>query len=396
MARPKPEAKKRSNGDGGIWQRETGNWRWEIVLGFVTKPDGTRKRVSKRGTAKTATEAKRAQTLAKADKERGTLAVPDRVTVSEWLEKWLATRSARISQNTVVSYSGIIKKHITPHLGDKKLQALKPVDLRNYYGTLSSLGLTPKTMRNIHGVLYGALEDATRLELVMRNVANLVRPEAPAQNNNAKASQSWTAGEAAQFLAAARGDRLYALFYLLLSMGLRRGEACGLRWANVDLERRVLRVEEALVCVAGKAQISTPKTHNSRRALRLPPEVVEVLRLHKAAQDQMHLEHGVTPTADNIFTTSKGTPIHPDNVNRSLERLCEFAGVRRVRVHDLRHTYASLSRRAGVSLEVVSEKLGHARSSFTGDVYRHTFEDEHDAATLNLSELLSSRPRATA
>ena len=91
------------------------------------------------------------------------------MTVAEWLEKWLATRSARVSKNTVISYVGIIKKHITPHLGDKKLQALKPVDLRNYYGTLASLGLTPKTMRNIHGVLYGALEDATRLELVMRN-----------------------------------------------------------------------------------------------------------------------------------------------------------------------------------------------------------------------------------
>ena len=396
MPPSKAPAAKRGNGDGDVWQISSGLWRWEIVLGYTTKPDGSRKRETKSGTAKTRTVAKRAKALAIADKERGTLAMPDRVTLSEWLEKWLETRSARVSKNTAVSYSGIIKKHIAPHLGNKKLQALKPVDLRNYYSKLASLGLTPKTMRNIHGVLYGALEDAMKLELVMRNDANIIRPEAPPQNNNAKASQAWTAAETAQFLVAARGDRLYALFYLLLSMGLRRGEACGLRWANVDFERRMMRVEEALICVAGKAEISTPKTRKSRRPIRLPSELVEVLHLHKAAQDQMHLEHGVTPTADNLFTTAKGTPIHPDNVNRSFERLCEFAGLRRVRVHDLRHTHASLLRRAGVSIEVISEKLGHARSSFTGDVYLHTFEDEHDAATLNLSELLSNRPLAKA
>ena len=235
-----------------------------------------------------------------------------------------------------------------------------------------------------------------RLELVMRNIADVVRPEVSAQDNTAHVAQAWTANEAAAFIAAARGDRLYALFYLLLSLGLRRGEVCGLRWENVDLEKPTLRVSEALVTVKGKPELTTPKTLKSRRVLRLPLDVVQVLREHRAAQEQMNLENGVTPSNSWVFTLEQGRPVHPDSLKRVLARVCRVAGVRRVRIHDLRHTWASLARRAGVPLEVVSEKLGHTRSSFTADVYRHTFEDEHDAAALNLTELLAERPRAAA
>jgi integrase len=396
MARPKATEKKRSNGDGGVWQLENGRWRWELVLGYVSKPDGTKTRKTKSGTAKNETEAKKALTLARADKERGTLATPDRVTVAEWLTKWLATRAARVRPNTVIAYEGIIKKYLVPNLGSKRLQALKPVDLHGFYENLAGEGLTGKTIRNIHGVLYGALSDALRLELVFRNVAEVTRPEVPSQNNNIRASQAWTATEAKTFLDVARGDALYTAFYLMLSLGLRRGEVCGLRWQHIDFESRALRVEESLVTERGKLAVNEPKTRRSKRALRLPLDVLEALRIHKAAQQERHEVLGVIPARDWLFTTRNGTAVHPDNVNRSLERLCKLAGVRQVRVHDLRHTYASLARRAGVPLEVVSEKLGHHAPSFTGDVYRHTFEDEHEGAALELSQLLAERPKAQA
>ena len=396
MARPKPEAKKRSNGDGGIWQLETGRWRWEIVLGYVKKPDGRRKRVTKSGTAKNETEAKRAQTLAKADKERGTLASPDRVTVAEYLQNWLEGRKPRLAPNSVTSYAGLIRLHVNPTLGDKRLQAVKPVDLRNLYTVLLEKGLSGRSVRYVHGLLYSAFKEAVRLEVINRNPAEAATPDVPTENRNAKAAQSWTASEALQFLTVARGDSLYALFYLMLSLGLRRGEACGLRWSDIDLERKALRINHTIVTIAGKATPSKPKTKGSARALGIPAELMDVLRLHRAAQQQAQLENGVIDPAVYVFTTRNGTPLHPDNVNRTLERLCGAAGVRQVRVHDLRHTYASLARRAGVSLEMVSEKLGHARASFTGDVYVHTFEDQHAAAALNLSELLGSKPRAVA
>jgi integrase len=392
MARPKKAATKNTNGLGTVWQQPNGRWRWQVTLGY--DPQG--KRIARSGTESTKTAAEKSLAQAVTEHERGTLAAPDKMTVGDWLDTWVATRANRVADNTVISYTGIIRNHIKPHLGTKRLQLLKPTDLRSFYEKLSIAGKTGKTIRNIHAVLHGALADAVKLELITRNVCQVIRPEVSAQDNNSKASQAWTASEALTFLNMARGDRLYPVFYVLLSLGLRRGEVLGLRWQYVNLERGLMQIEESLVSVRGVAQVNKPKTKNSRRSLRLPLEVIDTLRLHQAAQQQMHQEHGVVPSRDWVFTTSNGTSIHPDNINRSLERLCKLAGVKQVRVHDLRHTYASLARRAGVSLEVVSEKLGHARASFTADVYRHTFEDEHESGALNLSQLLADKPRAIA
>jgi integrase len=391
MARPKKRTTKNTNGLGTVWQLQNGRWRWQVTLGY----DSSGKRIARSGTEATKTAAEISKAEAIAEHQRGTLAAPDKMTLGEWLDDWLKARAQRVSENTVVSYSSIIRNHIKPLLGAKRLQLLKPTDLRGFYQSLSQKGKTPKTIRNIHGVLYAALSDAVRLEIITRNICEVIRPEVSSQDNNKMASQAWTASEAVRFLSVARGDRLYTVFYLLLSLGLRRGEVLGLRWQNVNLERSVLQIEQALVAIRGIAKTQKPKTKNSRRSLRLPLEVIDALRLHRAMQDQMHKEEGITPVQDWVFTTRNGTPIHPDNLNRTLERLCTLAGVKQVRVHDLRHTYASLARRAGVPLEVVSEKLGHARASFTADVYRHTFEDEHDIGALNLSQLLADRPRAT-
>jgi integrase len=227
-------------------------------------------------------------------------------------------------------------------------------------------------------------------------VADIVKPEMADGDDNAYAAKAWTAEEATAFLKVAREHSLYTLFYLMLALGLRRGEVCGLCWANINLERQILRVVKTRICVDGKPQTSAPKTKKSRRSLKLPLEVIEVLKAHQQEQQAIHLEHEVTPTEDWLFTYDDGQPIRPDYVNQALERIALAAGVRKIRVHDLRHTYTSLARRAGVELEIVSEKLGHARSSFTADVYRHTFEDEHLAAAVSLSDLLAARPRAAA
>jgi integrase len=393
MAKPKAPKKKRSNGDGGVWQLPTGLWRWELVLGYVRKPDGSRSRKTKSGTAKNETEAKKALTLARADKERGILATPDRITVAEWLGKWLADKRTSISANTHTRYGQLIQQNIVPYLGDTKLQALKPLDIRAWHTALLERGLSAKTIRSAHTLLNGAMRKAVALELVMRNLADVVRPELPKQDNSIKPSQVWTPQEASAFLAVARGHSLYALFYLMLSLGLRRGEACGLRWQHIDLEHGLLRVEEALVTIGSTLAVNSTKTKHSARTLQLPHEAIEVLRLHKAAQNQRHLEYGVLPAKDWLFTSQTGTVFRPDNVMRTFEALCKTAEVRRVRLHDLRHTYVSLAARAGVPLATVSRQAGHARASFTGDEYRHVFPDEMQQAVLNLSELLTAKPK---
>lgn len=228
-----------------------------------------------------------------------------------------------------------------------------------------------------------------KLELIHRNVAEVVKPEGKKNPLNAKASTAWTAEEASTFLAFARTNRLYALFYLMLCLGLRRGEALGLRWANINLETGHMKIVESITTVDGSIIETTPKTEKSKRTLKLPFDVVALLKDHQEKQRLEHQALNLNPAKDWVFTSLKCTPVNPGKIDGVLNRIAKEASVRRIRVHDLRHTYTSLARRQGVNLEVVSARLGHSRSSFTADVYRHTFEDEMDAGAISLKSLLS-------
>jgi integrase len=385
----KVTATKRGNSQGSVYQRENGRWSWQVTLGFDTK--GKQKRRS--GTATSKTEANKALAKVVADHARGRLVLPDKITVGEWLEQWLKDRKPSLADSTHSSYEWLIGKHITPWIGEHRLQALRPIDLKQYYSSLASKQdekgktLSARTLRYIHGLIYSAFKDALRLEVIERNIADVVQPEVPSEDRNARAAKAWTAEETATFLEANKDDPLHSVFALILALGLRRGEALGLRWEHINLERRTLRVVETLVTVRGRVYSSKPKTRKSRRTLRLPQGVATMLKTHKAKLEATLAELGIQPTRDWVFMTLAGTPIHPDNLDRSLKRLAKHANVRIIRIHDLRHTYTSLARRQGVALEIISEKLGHSRPSFTADVYRHTFEDEHDEATLELSDL---------
>ena len=237
MPRPPKPDKRRSNGDGGLWQLPNGRWRWEIVLGYVTTPEGNLSRKTKSGTAADKTAAKKDLTLARAAHLNNDLPPPNRITVSEWLENWIATRT-KIRPNTLTNYKGYIK-HIVPVIGSKRLQSLKPLDLENaLYRILVGKEVSFRNLQGVHGVLYSAFSSAVKFEIVNRNVADIVRPEISFDDKPSRASTAWTAKEAETFLKVAREDKLYVVFYLFLSLGLRRGEVCGLRWEHVDLKSK--------------------------------------------------------------------------------------------------------------------------------------------------------------
>lgn len=187
----------------------------------------------------------------------------------------------------------------------------------------------------------------------------------------------------------AQQDRRGLVLVFMVSLGLRRGEACGLRWANIDLEQRQCRIVENLVTLEGKPHVSTPKSVNGRRTVPLSQEAVALLRAWQAAQAEERVMVGKDwQDTGYVFTTHKGTHLHPDNLNRTLNRLCEQAGLRRIRVHDLRHTYASLMLSRQVPLEVVSKQLGHSTPAFTLGTYRHVSQEEQAEYAVNLSDLL--------
>jgi integrase len=184
--------------------------------------------------------------------------------------------------------------------------------------------------------------------------------------------RAWTAAEARRFLEHVADDRLYAMWALFLATGLRRGEIAGLRWADVDLDRANPSVRRSRVSVAWHVHDSEPKTRASRRAVSLDARVVAILRAHRRHQLEERLAWGAAwIDSGYVFTRENGEPLHPETIATSFPSLVAGAGVSKIRLHDLRHTSASLALAAGIHPKIVCERLGHSSIAITLDLYSH-------------------------
>lgn len=310
----------------------------------------------------------------------GDYRAPDRITLGDYLlERWLPTKRAQLRPSTFDSYTRNVKNHVIPRLGPVPLQKLSPEDLDQFYAELLASGklngdrkgLSVKTVRYIHGILRKALADAHRKGTVQRNVADLADPpklsSAPKQPMRA-----WTAAQLREFLDGIREHRLYPTIYLAANTGMRRGEILGIRWEDIDLDELRLSVRQAVLNVSYRIEIADVKTESSRRTVDLDPRTAAVLRTWRKAQHEERRLVGLQPTDDSlVFADPDGSPIHPDSYSQSFDRLVAAASVPRIRLHDLRHTHATILLKAGVPAKVVSERLGHANVAFTMSVYQH-------------------------
>lgn len=304
---------------------------------------------------------------------------PDRVTLGQYLiERWLPTKQAQLRATTFESYRCNIVNHVVPGIGAVPLQRLTPEHLDTFYADLLASGrqngarggLSVKTVRNIHTVLHKALADAARKGTVPRNVALLADPPRLSSARRPE-MKVWDAKQLGQFLVEIDGHRLYPAFYLLANTGMRRGEVLGLRWKDVDLDRATLVVSRSLVLVAYQPQLSDVKTNNGRRTIDLEPKTVAVLRAWKKAQIEERMLANLRPAADIVFAHPDGSVINPDYLSQVFDRHLTKSALPTIRLHDLRHTHASILLKEGVPLKVVSERLGHASPAFTLSVYQH-------------------------
>ncbi|WP_420596873.1 tyrosine-type recombinase/integrase [Deinococcus sp.] len=401
MARAKAQDRKAGNGRGSLDKLPSGMYRWRITVGH--KPDGTP--IRKSGAEKNETAAHKAMTQALADHLRGGVAVPDKVTLGEWLGSWLTSKRGQVAAKTYANYENLIRLHLSGPLSLKRLQDVRPADLSNLYRNLKHAdkrraGLIGQDLgdslkRQVHNVLHGAFSEALRLELIMRDPTAVVRPIARKRGIEVEPAKALTAEEVSLLLPRLRESRWGGIFEFMLQTGLRRGEACALRWASVDLEKGVMSVRENLVIVNGRAQLSPPKTAKSARTVYLSPDSLALLS-RQAQQQEIERSALGEKWQDSgaVFTGVSGVRLNPTNLKKYLVALCQAAGIREVTVHGLRHTHASLMLRRGVPLEVVSERLGHSRASFTADVYRTVYDAEHAEWAVNLSELVNPRPRS--
>ena len=313
----------------------------------------------------------------------------ERQTVRQYLETWLE-ESARpaIRPATYDSYACLVRMHLIPELGHVPLAKLTPHQVQSMLNRKLASGLAPRRVAMIRGVLRTALNQALRWGLVARNVAALVSPPRAAHFE----VRPLDPAQARAFLKAVHGDRLEALYTVALAIGLRQGEALGLRWDDVDLDAGVMHIRHALQRIDGKLQLVEPKSARSRRTIVLPDVVRNTLRAHRARQTQQRLAVGAEwEEGGFVFTTELGRPLNDSNVTHMFQRHLARAGLPRQRFHDLRHACASLMLAQGVSPRVVMELLGHSQITLTLDTYSHVMPGLQADAAAKMHALLATQ-----
>ena len=373
----------------GTVERYGKGWRYRVEL---PRSDSGRRRFASKAGFATEGAARRALNRVLVDIDDGTHVDRNDITVAEYLADWIERAALDLRPTTTIGYRRSVD-FLTEELGKVKLQRLTPLQIEKAYGRLMERGLARKTVRNAHSVLRRALADADRLGLVNRNAAGSAKPPAEMKVER----PTWTPEELSTFLRSTVDDPLHAALVLFATTGLRRGEVCGLRWQNVDLEAGELFVVETRTTIGNGVHEGTTKTPKSRRRVALDAATVDVLRQHRRRQRELQLAAGPAwEGRGHLFTLDNGEPVHPDTMSNTFRRRADRLDLPRIRLHDLRHTYATLGLRAGIHPKVMSERLGHATVGVTLDLYSHVTPSlDRDAADA-VASLLDYQPNSSA
>ena len=373
---------------------------WSYVL-YLGRDSSGRKRQKWVGGFDTRREAEQALVAALGKQRDGIAVDAGRMTVGEYLDEWLTGITPSLRATTAQSYRKLMRDHVIRHVGNVRLVDLAAPRIRMLHAELlengrvdTMGGLSPTTVATVHRVLSHALKDAVTAGLLPRNPAAIVKPPRRARPQ----WRVWSAEQVQRFLQAAADDRLHALWALLVTTGLRRGEALALRWDDVDLEAGRLRVQRSFTTAGYEVHLTEPKTAAGRRSVSLDPQTTRILGEHRRRQAEERLRVG-PPWNDTglVFTDELGRAIHPMRAYVLFRELVwRNPLLPRIRLHDLRHTAATLALAAGVHPKVVQERLGHANIAITLDTYSHVVEGLQEDAACQIASLVyeeSTSPR---
>jgi integrase len=315
----------------------------------------------------------------------------DRITVAQLLDEWLEMVVPRkVRPATIASYRWAVRHHINPAIGSIRVSQLNTRDVDRLLRRKEAEGLSTSAVRRIRSVLSSGLDQGIAWDQVKRNVAKASTP--PKLKH--KEGRALTQKEARTFAAAIEGDRNEALYLTILWLGLRRGEALGLKWADLDRRKHLLVIRRGLTGEDGRLVLGDVKTPSSRRSLHVPDQLLGKLKAHETRQAQERSVAGEHwRDTDLIFTTQIGTPIDLRNFYRDFVKACDRAKIGKLRPHDLRHSAATLMLAAGVPIEVVSRVLGHSSIRITADTYAHIGPSRYREAGDAMSKVMSA-PRS--
>ncbi len=304
--------------------------------------------------------------------QKGIVIDPTRVTLGDYLTKQWLPNARQLTPSTAELYATIIRAYIEPHIGEVRLQQLTAAHLDGLYTVLSErgkrngAGLSAKMVRNVHLVLHAALKSAEKKDLVVRNVAASAEPPRVVPPR----PKAWTAEQLRTFLDATTDDRFGALWQLLATTGMRRGEALALRWECIDAKAATARIDQTVAWVGKQVTFQDPKTSSSRRLVQLAPATVSSLMALRKRQVADRLAAGaVYADSGLVFADELGAPITPGIVTKNFGAAAKRAGLPHLTPHGLRHSWATIALGAGVPSKVASEMLGHSSVAMTLDIY---------------------------
>ncbi|MCL2091628.1 MAG: site-specific integrase [Micrococcales bacterium] len=354
---------RRARGEGTIYKRKDGRW---SVGTYRTDANGARRRVFY--TCATQAAARTWLATAQADEQQRIPIPTDRWTVAAWLEHWLKDiMPTRVRPLTIEGYTGVVARYIVPAIGNIRLTELSVSRTQQAVDALVVAGASTRTVQKFRQVLSSALTEAMRQEVVHRNVARLLK--VPAWER--KPIHPWTPEQVRQFLAVAEGHMWYTAYLFILVYGLRRGEALGLRWCDVDLERSEIHVRQQINWVDGKLQAGPVKTSAGRRTLPLIDAVREALQA-RAPSRRPAFDPSAEPSVDGTIISGRfGTPIDPHGLLRTFRLLTKRAGLPPITLHQGRHTVATMLKDLGVAPRDAQLILGHAQITTTQQIYQH-------------------------
>lgn len=360
---------------------------WSVVLDLGRDAAGRRQRKWHSG-FRTKRDAEQARIRLLGDIDKGTYSAPNKISLSSFLvDEWLPAKKATLKPTTLASYDMHVRCHLIPRLGSLKLSEITPPKLNLFYAELltdgrrnGKGGLSHTTVHLIHATVHKALSDAVRWGRIARNPADQADPPRP----KSPEMTIWTPAQLRKFLSNVYEDRLYALWLLAATTGMRRGELLGLRWRDVDLDSTSIHVRQAITVARYEIVTGTPKTDTGARAIAIDSGTADALRSHATTQMKERELLGGEPVGPDslVFTLPDGKPIHPEQLSRWFARQARSSGLPPIRLHDVRHSYVSALLAGGVPVKVVSQRVGHSSPMVTLSIYQHVLpSDDRNAAS---------------
>lgn len=381
---------KRADGEGSIRQRSNGRWEARYTIG---RDAGSGKQIQRSVYGDTQAEVRKKLLQVTASIDEGTYLEPVKMTVTQWLDIWVKEYTGNLKPYSLRNYISQIDNHIKPYIGAVKLTALNTDNVQRMYNRLhKEEGLSPKTLRNIHGILHNALEQAVANGYIRVNVSRPCAKKLPKVTR--KEMHPLADDDLKRFIQTIKGDEYEYLFLVDIFTGLRQGEILGLQWSCVDFDKGTITVDKQLYQPMKNGDYSFQTLKNGKsRTLSPAPFVMEILRNQRRRQAELRLKVGPLwreTFPDLVFTNAFGGNLCHGTVYSHFKKAVKESGAPAVRFHDMRHSYAIAALRSGDDVKTVQESMGHLTASFTLDQYGHVTEEMKQASAERMQAYIDS------